>query len=44
MALVGNQIVWDVKEPTHYMYLKRVGDISPVLWTDINLVGASFTS
>ena len=27
IALVSNQIVWDVKEPTHL--LKRVGDIVP---------------
>ena len=27
IALVGNQLVWDVKEPTHYS--KRVGDVVP---------------
>ena len=27
IALVANQIVWDVKEPTHFS--KRVGDVVP---------------
>ena len=40
VALVGNQIIWGVKEPTHFS--KRVGDVVPGVVVRPNLVGGIF--